>query len=77
MKRQIIFNLDEYLVDKLKAMDNRSLFLNELLTQYFKDREFDDLTLEDIQTLLKLEDSKTELLNKIKDIDKEIKKYGR
>jgi len=77
MKRQIIFNLDEYLVDKLKAMDNRSLFLNELLTQYFKDRDFDDLTLEDIQTLLKLENEKTELLNKIKELDKEIKKYGR
>ena len=76
VKQNKMVCLDEELLDKCKGM-NLSGLLNGLLSDYFKQHDFDDLSLEDIQRRLELEDSKTELLNKIKDIDKEINKYGR
>ena len=37
MKTQIIFNLDLEIVDKLRELDNRSAFVNELLQKHFEE----------------------------------------
>lgn len=53
MKTSIIFNLDSDLVEKLQMMDNRSAFLNTLLSNHFKTHEVKKVKVEEMKQELK------------------------
>jgi hypothetical protein len=63
--------LDEELLDRCKG-NNLSALLNGLLSDYLKEHDFDDLSLDEIEELIRLEKKKTELLKEIKLIDEGI-----
>ena len=53
MKTSIIFNLDSDLVERCQMMENRSAFLNELLSNHFKTHEVKKVKVEEIKQELK------------------------
>jgi len=71
VKRNKMVCLDEELLDRCKG-NNLSALLNGLLSDYLKEHDFDDLSLDEIEELIRLEKKKTELLKEIKLIDEGI-----
>jgi hypothetical protein len=71
VKQNKMVCLDVDLLDRCKGM-NLSALLNGLLSDYLKEHDFDDLSLEQIDELIRFEKQKTELLKEIKLIDEGI-----
>jgi hypothetical protein len=71
MKRQIIFNLDEEVVEWLKGMTNRSSYLNDILLKRMEKEIPEQMSIEEIKKQIKLAKLKEEYEAKMREVENE------
>ena len=69
MKRQIIFNLDENIVEKLKSLENRSRFVNDILIQEFNKLDPKKMNVQELDKAIAKRKAKLDYEQKLKEIE--------
>jgi len=67
VKQNKIFCIDEEIVDRLKKETNASGLVNRLLKQYYEEKEFDNLTAEQLEQKIRIAEFKEKAEQQLKE----------